>query len=117
MLTALLIALTPVTPIKQIAEELPLIQLKTDSLVFTNEVNHAVLQYCLTRQTKTLTEVEKDITSNTDTILKFSRLVETGKLSDGKISKEVYVDRYVSDTIEVESMIKKRAGKKCPSKD
>jgi hypothetical protein len=95
----------------------PVIYLKTNSLLLTSEVNHSVKQYCLTYKTKTLAEVEADITSNVNTLLKIPRMIQANQLKHNEITDKEYNDRYVSDTIEVRGMIKKRAGKKCPSKD
>jgi hypothetical protein len=126
MLTALLIALTPVTPKKpnapltilskaQNTRSAPVIYLKTNSLLLTSEVNHAVRQYCLTYKTKTLEAVEADITSNVNTLLKIPRMIQANKLEHSEITNKEYNDRYVSDTMELRGIIKKLAKRKCPS--
>jgi hypothetical protein len=120
---ALLITLAPppepnapltVLSLTQNTRSASVIYLKTNSLLLTSEVNHAVRQHCLTYKAKTLTAVEADITANVNALLKIPRMIQTNKLEHDEITAKEYESQHAADTVEVRKIIQNRIKIHCP---
>lgn len=105
LIASILIALTPPPEV---------VPLDTGAVVSLEQIDKVVNRYCELSPTNTVLELQQKLRPGVDGILGASRLANRILADQGKIALKEETRRYVSDTVQVGDMVRKRAASQCP---